>query len=369
MLFFAALTAVAGAVTPSPTNYSGYLVDLYCLGLNRAGGLAKDGTDVTRDPSQHTLHCLRDPRQCREGGYYLAARNPDTQQYDVKFKLDDEGNQAALALLDSYPFGHPRDNQPGKFTVTVVGMADSSTGLLRNVTMTECFPSGSPQCDSVCRSTGSGCDSGNASFTLTAPALLWGHVVCMLLSWGCLLPLGILWARNLRLSRRMLGSTPMWFAGHRILQSVGWFFQLLGFVLVIILKGGSAGLHFSSPHEILGLVVVVVGSLQPLNAQLRHLSCIGHPEEGSAKQSARLAWEFAHKGLGYGAVVCGAINVILGIVYASDIGFGGALVIFSSIVVALSLGFQLIAGLSFECLRCLRADSAIGKIDASRELA
>lgn len=54
------------------TTYKGYLVDNFCYERAKAGQLALDGSDIIKEPWKHTIHCLRDPPQCRESGYYVA---------------------------------------------------------------------------------------------------------------------------------------------------------------------------------------------------------------------------------------------------------------------------------------------------------
>jgi hypothetical protein len=350
------ISSVASAVsqTSPDTTYSGYLVDGYCFGLVRAGATALDGSNPIKNPSEHTVHCLASPSNCRPA-YYLAGKNEVTGDYDIMFRLDEFGNERASALLEKYRV--ERDSNPryrqGSFTVTATGVSDAPNNFLRFAQLTECNPGGSRHCDTNCSSAGNGCNVTGLSdlnLELAPPALLWGHVLCMLIGWGCLLPAGVLWARNLRISEKKVCGSPIWFQGHWILQSVGWLFQLIGFIFIFALKGPV----FSSPHEILGLCVVIVGSLQPVNAQLRRLSCVGHPTAGKEKNTGRLLWEVLHKGSGYAAVIGGAINIVLGIFYARSIGFVGALITIAIVVATLSLGSMLIFTVVTELGHCFK---------------
>lgn len=329
---------------PVQTNYSGFLVDYYCYSLCRAGSVGLDGSNVITDPGSHTLHCLRDVSQCRQG--YFLAENRGTGaigDYHIKFKLDDASTRRALQLIDSYPVGHMQDGR--HFQVTAVGMHDGD-GCLQNAAFKVC---NGDSCDGVCQVASGTCDSPpGLEFVLPVDSLLVAHVVCMLLSWGCLLPLGVLWARNLRESSRKVGGTPVWFAGHRLIQSIGWLLQLMGFVFILAFKKGS---HFKLTHEILGLVVVVIGSLQPLNAQLRHFSCVGHPVAGGTRSAGRKAWEIVHKGLGYSAVAMGMANIILGPIHASNLGFDRGLVLGAGICAGLFLAILICGGVTLEVRR------------------
>ncbi len=59
---------------------------------------------------------------------------------------------------------------------------------------------------------------------------------------------------------------PFWFKYHRIIQSVGLVVAIIAFILALSMIKGS---HFDEPHHRLGLVVMILGILQPLNALIR----------------------------------------------------------------------------------------------------
>lgn len=342
------LFLVVAQAAANQTTYSGFLIDLYCYGRVRAGGLALDGTDVIKDPAQHTLHCLRDPPQCTKSGFYLAVNRGASGRgdYHIKFKLDDLSNQRALAVLRTYPVGHPRDHAPGDFKVTATGTTNGD-GILRDASIVECVGAA---CDGVCQGP---CETPlpDEMFKLDVPPLIWGHALFMIASWGCLLPLGVVWARNLRKSDRRFQGHPLWFAGHRLLQSSGWFLQLCGFGCILAQKSG--GTHFHAPHEILGLIVVIVGTLQPVNAQLRHLKSVGHPAPDGTCTLGRKLWELLHKGAGCTAVGLGVVNIVFGVFYANGFGFGGEFVAAMSTLTAISLGFLLPSAIALELRRRL----------------
>lgn len=333
------------------TNYTAYLIDGYCFSLVRAGSVAPDGSDVITQPDHHTLHCLRDVQQCRDS-YFLAvnrAANGSTKNdYGIKFLLDDVSHQRVLTLLDSFPYGHSRDHEG--FRVRASGV-HSGDGILRDAVFEVC--DNSDGCDGVCRTEfGGHCDTpSDLDVVLQPGALLALHAGCMLLSWGCLLPLGVVWARNSRTSDKMLGGHPIWFAGHRILQSVGWLVQLVGFAAIFVFKRGS---HFRVRHEIIGLIVVCLGTTQPLNAQLRHLKCVGHFFADGSKTGRRRIWELSHKGVGYAAVTLGALNVVAGIFHAKQMRFGGGLTTLAVAFATICLGSIVALGVVFEVRRKIK---------------
>lgn len=75
--------------------------------------------------------------------------------------------------------------------------------------------------------------------------------------------------------------------------------------------------HFTNPHTIIGLIVVTLGTLQPLNAFLRP----HNPPMGEQKAMKRKLWEYLHKGSGYTAVILGMLNVFFGALLTMTLGF------------------------------------------------
>ncbi|CAK9000563.1 Cytochrome b561 [Durusdinium trenchii] len=134
------------------------------------------------------------------------------------------------------------------------------------------------------------------------------HVILMVIGWGTLLPWGVAIANR---TRTVSNAKPgAWFKWHKRLQSIGWLIQLVGFGMAIwhVQENGT---HFSGPHQIIGLVVVIIGTSQPFNALLRKLCA--HPTPGDDKTTGRLVWEIAHKGLGYFATLLGMVNCWVGV--------------------------------------------------------
>lgn len=155
----------------------------------------------------------------------------------------------------------------------------------------------------------------------------------MVISWGGLLPLGAVAANRLRSTAGQDEGPPKaWFKLHRNLQIAGWFLQILGFLAAIWYVQENST-HFDSPHTIIGLVVVIIGTLQPLNAAVRP-----HPPgEGEKKSVSRLAFEVVHKGLGWLAVVLGVTNCVIGIVLLSSKGFESVTVIVAAVITAICM--------------------------------
>jgi hypothetical protein len=148
---------------------------------------------------------------------------------------------------------------------------------------------------------------GDDALDIPMSSTIISHVVSMSVSWGLLLPLGVLIARYNRKS-------SWWFNVHRGIQYLGWAVQIVGVVMAFIYKSDA---HFLGPpvavfHMILGIVVVVIGTLQPLNSCFRPHDNKKNPNRGTICNDRRVCWELVHKKSGYFAVLFGMLNCFLG---------------------------------------------------------
>eukprot|EP00930_Biecheleria_cincta_P027851 TRINITY_DN19483_c0_g1_i3.p1 TRINITY_DN19483_c0_g1~~TRINITY_DN19483_c0_g1_i3.p1 ORF type:complete len:588 (+),score=82.76 TRINITY_DN19483_c0_g1_i3:224-1765(+) len=168
-------------------------------------------------------------------------------------------------------------------------------------------------------------------------AALWIHVICMTVAWGFLLPLGVAIANRVR--KNADAPQGAWFKLHRGMQCIGWAVQILGFVMALA-HCSSEGAHFQNAHTWIGLAVVILGTLQPINAALRKLC--KHPHDGEPKTAGRMTFEVVHKGAGYIAVFGGIINCWMGVAQLDKLGFAIPII---AVGIALSaLGLLMIFG-------------------------
>jgi len=181
----------------------------------------------------------------------------------------------------------------------------------------------------------------SSELRLPGEASLYAHMLFMLFSWGLLLPWGVAIANR---TRTVKGAPKgAWFHVHKNMQYVGWFFQIIGFVCAIVYIEELQGVHFtmtpfkdgdgSNPHTYIGLVVVILGTLQPLNAFFRP----HNPAPGEPKPTSRFLWEILHKGSGYSAIVLGAVNIVLGILLVQAKSYDNAVIGVSAAFAALGL--------------------------------
>jgi len=193
--------------------------------------------------------------------------------------------------------------------------------------------SGSPQLLSVTSIDQLGCPGGN-----TVPPSGYncengnfrhfaiGHGSLMILSWGLMLPSGVIIARFLRHRPNAL-----WFRIHKALQPMGLVIAIVGWCLALYRFDVFVGSGTALIHGSLGMVTMILGIQQPLNAIFRP-----HKQDGPVS-TARWAWEILHKGSGYTAVFLGLVTIALGSLLASSIKLPGLGIAFAVVFVGLVL--------------------------------
>merc|ERR1712154_503211 len=96
---------------------------------------------------------------------------------------------------------------------------------------------------------------------------------------------------------RLLKHRPnaAWFKIHRVLQPTGLCIATAGWVLALYRFDVFSGDGTRTIHGILGIVVMTIGLMQPMNAFIRPHA----PHDGQKKTTWRQNWEYWHKGAGY----------------------------------------------------------------------
>lgn len=125
-------------------------------------------------------------------------------------------------------------------------------------------------------------------------------------------------ARYAKASSSKPCGTPLWFQSHRIVQSCAVLLSLVGLGIAVAMVQQTGSAHFGSVHGALGLAVVLLGVLQPVNAAFRP-----NPHKpGGTRSPACFLWEVIHRIGGYGAVLGGAAAIFLGLARAgAAVGF------------------------------------------------
>jgi hypothetical protein len=137
-------------------------------------------------------------------------------------------------------------------------------------------------------------------------AVYLAHGLLMMIGWGLLLPAGAIIARFCK--HRPNG---LWFKLHRGIQIFGLLLTIIGWIIALTYFDGFGGGEgfVSYEHGICGMVVMILGCLQPFNAFIRP-----HAPEDPAedKTTLRTTWEVIHKGSGWFAVLLAIPTIALG---------------------------------------------------------
>uniref|UniRef100_A0A6M2F461 Cytochrome b561 domain-containing protein n=1 Tax=Populus davidiana TaxID=266767 RepID=A0A6M2F461_9ROSI len=132
------------------------------------------------------------------------------------------------------------------------------------------------------------------------------HGFMMFLSWGILLPGGILAARYLK---HVKGDS--WYQIHVSLQYSGLAILLLGLLFAV---AELRGLNISSVHVKFGLAAIFLACVQPVNATMRPKKS-ANGEEVSSK---RRLWEYFHVIVGRSAIIVGIAALFSGMKHLGD---------------------------------------------------
>jgi hypothetical protein len=101
----------------------------------------------------------------------------------------------------------------------------------------------------------------------------------------------------------------VWFRIHKVCQVAGLLLAISGWVIALRNFNVLADIGYNNyRHGICGMVTMVLGLLQPLNAVIRPHP----PKEGEVKATARIVWEVLHKGSGYTALLLAVATIALG---------------------------------------------------------
>ena len=95
------------------------------------------------------------------------------------------------------------------------------------------------------------------------------HGVMMMFSWSILASAGIFASRFRLILFRNSKNKALWFTVHRGVQSGAVVLVLIAFAISVYFVSKEKTAHFSVKHEWMGLTVVVLTALQPINAWLR----------------------------------------------------------------------------------------------------
>ncbi|KMZ61406.1 Auxin induced-like protein [Zostera marina] len=124
------------------------------------------------------------------------------------------------------------------------------------------------------------------------------HGVINALSWGVLMPIGVIMARYLRVFK---AADPAWFYLHMTIQTSAYIIGVAGFSTGIQLGNDSEGIE-QTEHRILGIALFCCATLQVFALLLRP----------SKDHKYRRFWNFYHHSIGYSVIVLSIINIFEG---------------------------------------------------------
>lgn len=125
------------------------------------------------------------------------------------------------------------------------------------------------------------------------------HGVLNAVSWGVLMPMGVMVARYLKVFKV---ANPAWFYLHAACQSSAYIVGVAGWATGLKLGGDSTGITYDS-HRNIGIVLFSLGTLQVFALLLR-------PKPDN---KYRIYWNVYHHGLGYAVITLSIINVYKGL--------------------------------------------------------
>ena len=134
------------------------------------------------------------------------------------------------------------------------------------------------------------------------------HVICLYVSWGFLLPIGVLIPMSFK---DAFNDRTMWFRVHQIMQTSGTLLLVIGCSAAF----ANVRVHLNGTHQNLGLAVLIFAVLQILNAVFRPSKKDG---EDNPRSRSRYMWELLHKNLGRLVIVMAWVNVFLGVRLLED---------------------------------------------------
>ncbi|KAF9688243.1 hypothetical protein SADUNF_Sadunf02G0176900 [Salix dunnii] len=124
------------------------------------------------------------------------------------------------------------------------------------------------------------------------------HGVLNAVSWGILMPVGIIIARYLKVFK---SAGPAWFYLHAICQTSGYAVGVAGWATGMKLGSDSPGITYDT-HRNLGITIFALGTLQVLALLLRP----------KPDHKYRLYWNIYHHTVGYTTVILSIFNIFEG---------------------------------------------------------
>jgi len=314
----------------------GFVMDFFCI--NRGTLLDNPSVRTLVGPEKHSVHCLVDVNSCVTSPFEILLPPTGNQTlYQRGWQLDDDSKQRAIELAQSVGSCSTCDPNNNRNNAHVNGFRAAMTATIVSLNQDQSIPptiqvqnmvdttaysadanGGQSAClallgvEDVLDKEGAeeiledivvgGDEAAQSGLSLRQIHLIHGSL--MMISWGFLLPSGTLIAKFYK--HRPGG---LWFKLHRGIQMLGLLLAVIGWIIALMNFNVFKDVGFRNyQHGICGMVVMVLGILQPLNALIRPHA----PENDEEKTTKRFLWEFWHKASGYSAVLLAVPTIVLG---------------------------------------------------------
>ena len=315
---------VSGAQVGDSVCTEGFIMDYYCI--DRGTLLDNSRIRTLENPGAHSVHCLVDVGSCVNSPFeVLIEPEVEGDDYSRAFRLTDNSKQDMIQLA----------RQVGTACSTCTGAGTLRRGFRAAMKATIVEIPNNPNIPPIIETSEivdstfleDACSvafnkSNVVDVTNLTDLVIDGvesnlkqtqyiHGVLMLIGWGFLLPMGVLFAKFFK---HRPGS--LWFKIHRTCQCVGLTVAIIGWLVALWNFNVFQDKGYNSyRHGVSGSVTMIIGILQPLNAVLRPL----HSQESDEdKSQGRVYWEYLHKGLGYSALVLSVVTIGLGTTTLAD---------------------------------------------------
>jgi hypothetical protein len=223
----------------------GFVMDFYCINLQFL--LDRTNIRTLEQPDLHSVHCLVDVGVCAGSPFeILLDPLPGETLYARGWRLDGDTKERIIDLARSVGSCRTCDDRQGliqgfraALNATVLDLGSSSVPPLISATEIQQSELGKPSfCGKLTTEEGNSTDSGN-DVTRDPPIRITGsgsnlqkkyyaHASLMLIGWGWLLPSGAIFARLFKHR-----PDSLWFKIHRVLQTIGLLFAIIGWVSTV----------------------------------------------------------------------------------------------------------------------------------------
>jgi len=332
----------------------GFVMDFFCI--NRGTLLDNPSVRTLVGPEKHSVHCLIDVNSCVTSPFEILLDPKEGETlYNRGWQLDEASKQRAIALAQSVgscstcDSSNNRQNSHAQgfraaMTATILSLNIDDASIpptiqVQEIEDTTAFDRSANGGESACSvffgvrdvldisvsdvTEGGGGDGSTSSSggggsilesisvsgeTASGSSLKSTHFIhasLMMVSWGFLLPSGTLLAKFYK--HRPNG---LWYKLHRVIQTFGLLLAVIGWIIALMNFNVFKDYGFRNyQHGICGMVVMLLGLLQPLNALIRPHAPKDESEEKSTK---RVLWEVWHKSSGWMAVGLAVPTIVLG---------------------------------------------------------